>query len=122
MTVREFAAKMVFIPFFLFIRNPKPTENKSDLSGGTAWGFCVFLGGFGAHYFYVNKLGMGLLYLFTGGLGGIGTFIDAFRIAYGGFTDSKKRKLDAVPACQVCCWMFVFAVAALFILAIRGIS
>lgn len=37
---------------------------------------CFFLGGFGAHKFYEGKVGMGILYLFTVGLFGIGWFID----------------------------------------------
>ena len=37
---------------------------------------CLFLGYFGAHKFYEGKGGMGLLYLFTLGLFGIGWFID----------------------------------------------
>ena len=37
---------------------------------------CVFLGYFGAHKFYEGKAGMGILYLFTFGLFGIGWLID----------------------------------------------
>ena len=37
---------------------------------------CVFLGYLGAHKFYEGKIGMGILYLFTGGLFGIGWVID----------------------------------------------
>ncbi|MCI5549754.1 MAG: TM2 domain-containing protein [Clostridiales bacterium] len=37
---------------------------------------CLFLGGFGAHKFYEGKNGMGVLYLFTVGLFGIGWAID----------------------------------------------
>lgn len=37
---------------------------------------CVFLGYFGAHKFYEGKAGMGILYLLTFGLFGIGWFID----------------------------------------------
>ena len=37
---------------------------------------CFFLGGFGVHKFYRGKIGMGLLYLFTGGLFGIGYLVD----------------------------------------------
>ncbi len=37
---------------------------------------CLFLGFFGAHKFYEGKVGMGLLYLFTGGLFCIGWIVD----------------------------------------------
>lgn len=37
---------------------------------------CLFLGFFGAHKFYEGKIGMGILYLFTLGLFGIGWLID----------------------------------------------
>ena len=37
---------------------------------------CVFLGFFGAHKFYEGKAGMGIVYIFTGGLFGIGWMID----------------------------------------------
>ena len=41
---------------------------------------CLFLGVFGAHKFYVGKIGLGILYLFTAGLFGIGWFIDTIVI------------------------------------------
>lgn len=37
---------------------------------------CVFLGFFGAHKFYEGKIGMGILYIFTAGLFGIGIIVD----------------------------------------------
>lgn len=37
---------------------------------------CLFLGYFGAHKFYEGRAGMGILYLLTVGLFGIGWFID----------------------------------------------
>ena len=44
--------------------------------------FClaVFLGWCGAHKFYEGKAGMGILYLFTGGLFCIGWFVDIISI------------------------------------------
>lgn len=42
---------------------------------------CIFLGFFGAHKFYEGKTGMGILYLLTMGLFGIGWIIDIVSIA-----------------------------------------
>lgn len=43
---------------------------------------CLFLGYFGAHKFYEGKIGMGILYLFTGGLFGIGWLIDCIALLF----------------------------------------
>ena len=45
-----------------------------------ALALCFFLGFLGAHKFYEGKGGMGVVYLFTVGLFGIGVFIDFFSI------------------------------------------
>jgi restriction system protein len=45
-----------------------------------AFFLCLFLGYFGAHKFYEGKGGMGVLYLFTGGLFGIGWFVDCISL------------------------------------------
>ena len=37
---------------------------------------CLFLGVFGAHKFYESRVLLGILYIFTGGLFGIGVIID----------------------------------------------
>jgi TM2 domain-containing membrane protein YozV len=50
-------------------------------SKGLAYFFWFFLGLFGAHKFYLNKIGVGLLYLFTGGVFGIGWLIDLFTLS-----------------------------------------
>lgn len=41
---------------------------------------CLLLGFFGGHKFYEGKAGMGILYIFTGGLFGIGVIIDLIAI------------------------------------------
>ena len=48
---------------------------------------CLFGGFWGVHYFYVGRIGMGILYLFTLGLFGIGWLIDLIRIICGTFPD-----------------------------------
>lgn len=41
-----------------------------------AFCLCLFLGMFGAHKFYEGKVLMGIIYLFTAGLCGIGWLVD----------------------------------------------
>ena len=58
-------------------RNAGKMKNK-----WVAVALCFFLGVFGAHKFYEGKIGMGILYLFTCGLFGIGTIIDFFVLLF----------------------------------------
>lgn len=50
---------------------------------------CFFLGVFGVHRFYAGKVGMGILYFCTGGLCGIGAFVDFILILMGSFRDAN---------------------------------
>ncbi len=43
---------------------------------------CLFLGILGAHKFYEGKIGMGILYFFTGGLLGFGALFDLFALLF----------------------------------------
>lgn len=43
---------------------------------------CLFLGYLGAHKFYEGRIGLGILYLFTLGLFGIGWFIDCIALLF----------------------------------------
>lgn len=43
---------------------------------------CIFLGAIGGHKFYEGKIGMGILYLFTGGLLGIGVIVDLITLLF----------------------------------------
>jgi TM2 domain-containing membrane protein YozV len=55
---------------------------------------CFFVGVFGAHRFYVGKIGTGLLQLFTIGGLGIWWLIDMILILTGSFRDGDGRKID----------------------------
>jgi TM2 domain len=56
------------------------TGAKSSKSKLVALLLCIFLGGLGIHRFYLGYTGIGILYLFTGGLFGIGWLIDLIRL------------------------------------------
>lgn len=61
--------------------NVAPTAYmKKECDKWIAFLLCFFLGYFGAHKFYEGKTGLGILYIFTFGLAGIGVFIDAIAI------------------------------------------
>lgn len=47
-----------------------------------ALALCFFLGAFGAHKFYEGKAGMGVLYIFTVGLFGIGVLVDFITLLF----------------------------------------
>ena len=65
----------------------------SDKSKKTALLLCIFLGEFGAHQYYVGKIGKGILYTCTFGLFGFGWIIDIFKIALGNFLDNTDAPL-----------------------------
>ena len=58
-----------------------------------AFFLCLFLGYFGAHRFYVGKIGTGIIWLFTFGFFGIGWILDLIFILFGGFRDKAGQPL-----------------------------
>ena len=69
--------------------------DKSDKGFVPAILLCLFLGGFGAHRFYVGKVGTGILMLFTLGGLGIWTMIDFIMVVCGKFTDGEGNPIRA---------------------------
>ena len=62
--------------------------NTSDKSKLVALILCIFLGYLGVHYFYVGRIGRGVVALLTFNFIGIGWFFDIIKIATGGFKDN----------------------------------
>jgi len=73
--------------------NKQKAEQKSKKEKLPAFLLCLFLGALGAHRFYVGKIGTGILWLFTGGLFGIGWLIDIIIILKNSFKDSKGNPI-----------------------------
>ena len=65
----------------------------SDKKKSTALILCIFLGWMGAHYFYVGRIGRGIVSLFTCNFFGIGWIIDIYRIVVGKFRDNVGNPL-----------------------------
>ena len=64
----------------------RPTYYRTQARGKAknkwvAFTLCLFTGWFGGHKFYEEKYGMGLLYLCTSGLFGIGWLVDLIMLA-----------------------------------------
>lgn len=56
--------------------NAADTRNERTLNATTYLILSIFLGMFGVHRFYRNQICIGILYLFTAGLFGIGWIVD----------------------------------------------
>lgn len=65
----------------------------SDKSKKTALILCACAGFVGAHHFYVGRIGMGILYLFTAGLFFFGWIADIIKISTGSFVDNSGAPL-----------------------------
>lgn len=67
--------------------------NVSDKSRGIAFMLAIVLGVFGAHRFYVGKIGTGILMLCTVGGLGIWYLYDVIMVASGSFRDAEDRRV-----------------------------
>jgi TM2 domain-containing membrane protein YozV len=55
---------------------------------------CIFLGYLGIHRFYTGYAWLGILYLLTGGILGIGILVDLIFIIIGGYEDVDGKLLN----------------------------
>ena len=60
-----------------------PVRTGKRIDKWAAFFLCLFLGPIGAHKFYEGRIGIGILYLLTGGLLGLGWLADIFIILTG---------------------------------------
>lgn len=70
--------------------NPTTSSSKSKTVAAL---LCFFLGGLGIHRFYTGHIGLGILYLLTGGVFLIGAIVDFVRILLGSYKDNQGRTL-----------------------------
>lgn len=79
--------------------NMQDTQNEgqeiaaSEKSWLTTLLLCIFLGGLGIHRFYSGHIGLGILYLLTGGVFGIGWLVDVIMIATKSYKDKEKKPI-----------------------------
>lgn len=75
----------------IIINNDNINTNTNNVNAGgrgreknkwVALLLCIFLGVVGGHKFYEGKVGMGILYIFTAGLFGIGVLIDFITLLF----------------------------------------
>ncbi len=70
------------------------TQGVSDKSRLGALLFCIFLGFFGGHRFYVGKIGTGILTIVTiGGFFGVWPLVDVILILIGSFRDKEGKRV-----------------------------
>lgn len=76
----------------------------------------VFFGGLGMHRFYTGRIITGFFWLITGGLFGVGTFVDGFQLLSGRFKGSKRMSFEndasgiqllLCIACVLIKWFFI---------------
>ncbi|MDG2228000.1 MAG: TM2 domain-containing protein [Flavobacteriales bacterium] len=76
--------------------SPEDEHGPQDKSQGIAIGLWFFLGILGLHRFYLGHIGIGVLYLLTGSLCGIGWIIDGILFLTGGLKPKNGKYYDKV--------------------------
>lgn len=74
-----------------------PSSTDKIYDKNIAFILCFFGGWLGLHYFYVKRIGMGILYLFTFGFFCIGWWVDILRIIFGKFFKESSATFKESP-------------------------
>lgn len=99
--------------------NTEASPIKSDRNGWIYTILLLFLGWTGAHRFYLGRIGMGIVYLFTTGFLGVGVVVDAIVLLAGGVRDANCRELEIEKSAKVFVVLLVLAVICM--LAVAGV-
>lgn len=75
------------------VESPRDLGPASDKNRLTALLLCVLLGWLGAHRFYIDKVGTGLLFLISFGFLGVGVIYDAVMLATGELKDGEGKRI-----------------------------
>ena len=77
------------------IKNPYSSiDDENEYSWIVALILCILVGVLGIHRFYLGHIGIGVLYLLTGGLCGIGVLIDFILLFTGGLKPKNGNYKD----------------------------
>ncbi len=77
------------------IKNPSSAgDDENEYSWMVALILCILVGVLGIHRFYLGHIGIGVLYLLTGGLCGIGVLIDFILLLTGGLKPKNGKYKD----------------------------
>ena len=101
----------------------------SDKNHTTALLLGIFLGFLGIHRFYVGKTGTGVLWLLSGGILGLGWFVDVVFLLTGCFDDwdgalvlsekaqkrAREQGYEAGPLAEILCWIAIAVMAVFFV-------
>ena len=79
------------VPPALFLTEPMLVHEPRKRT--TVFWLCLTLGWLGCHRFYVGRRGSGRLYLFTGGVYGLGVIVDLILILADSFEDGYGQPL-----------------------------
>ena len=82
---------------------------------------CSIFGGLGLHRFYTGKVWTGILYLFTGGLCGIGVIVDMIMILFNTYRDKNGLFLINDLPTFVIIVVFVLWLILCFVFDIAGL-